>query len=279
MKKILILILNYKTWEATLDIIEKIHEIPEMNAQCDILVVDNCSGRNVTDALKKCSASLDYILIEAEKNNGYAAGNNIGLRYASKHGYRYALVINNDIEFKDHRILEKMLHVFTEKNDIAIVSPDVYMPNGYLCNRDLVRPTIFDMTIGVLQYRNKGRGAAGSATGWYYSYRPQGCCMLLDVPKVKEAGYLDEYTFLYCEEPILAERLLRYGYRCACCMDTSIIHNHSLTVRTTLSKMTFLKSNLNSFDYYLKKYRKFNLVQRVWCNLFYVLKLIATKQL
>ena len=33
--------------------------------------------------------------------------------------------------------------------------------------------------------------------------------MMVDLDKMNEVDYFDEKTFLYCEEPILAERLLK----------------------------------------------------------------------
>ena len=80
--------------------------------------------------------------------------------------------------------------------------------------------------------------------------------------------FLDEHTFLYCEEIILAERLMKKNYQCACCVETSVIHNHSYTVKKSLSKLKFIKSNLDSYDYYLKKYRELNLVKRILCGSF-----------
>jgi GT2 family glycosyltransferase len=73
---------------------------------------------------------------------------------------------------------------------------------------------------------------------------------------------------------ILAERLLEWGYRCACCSNTRIVHNHSYTVRKTLSKLKYVKSNLRSFDYYLKQYRRLPTLSRLLCDAFYGLKVL-----
>ena len=97
--------------------------------------------------------------------------------------------------------------------------------------------------------------------------------MLVDLKKMQEVDYMDERTFLYSEELILAERLLEVGYRCACCTNTSIIHNHSKTVKKNIDKKRIYKVQMESFRYYLEKYRKYKTLKRNICCLFYYLKL------
>ena len=78
---------------------------------------------------------------------------------------------------------------------------------------------------------------------------------------------------VYYEEPILAERLLMKKYRCACCLEAKVIHDHSRTVRSVLKKGKIIKTQNNSFKYYLKKYRKFNMLAVKLCEIFNVFKL------
>ena len=89
-------------------------------------------------------------------------------------------------------------------------------------------------------------------------YRPQGCCMMLRLDVVNAVDYMDETTFLYCEEFILAEKMNSLGYKCACCLDSSIIHNHSKVVKSNIKLKELISINNESFAYYLKKYRRFN---------------------
>lgn len=72
---------------------------------------------------------------------------------------------------------------------------------------------------------------------------------------------------------------MKKNYQCACCVETSVIHNHSYTVKKSLSKLKFIKSNLDSFSYYLKEYRRINIVELFLCDLFYELKLFLTRQI
>ena len=87
-----------------------------------------------------------------------------------------------------------------------------------------------------------------------------------------EVNYMDEHTFLYVEEPILAERLLKHNYHCACCLNAKIVHNHSTTVKSVLAKSKIRNINNDSFKYYLKEYRNFNIIQIKLCCLFNQIK-------
>lgn len=103
--------------------------------------------------------------------------------------------------------------------------------------------------------------------------------MLVDLKKMEEIDYFDENTFLYCEEPILAEKLLGKGYRCACCISTNVIHNHSYTVRKALSRISYIRCNLKSFAYLLKEYRGFGCFQINICCVFQLLRMLLTNQI
>lgn len=272
MDSIAVIILNYITWQETLKEVAAVRGILG-DRPFEIVVVDNASPNDAAEQLRK-AADGKFTFLESGRNGGYAAGNNVGLRYAAAKGHKYSWILNNDVEFSDPQVLEKMLEVFRQDPNIAVVSPDIYSPDGYLFNRDAKPWTVWDLSLGMLSYRKRGRAEAEAQKGWLYVYRPQGCCMILRNEALEEVDFLDEATFLYCEEPILAERLLNKGYRCACCSSTGAVHNHGTTVKKTLQKRSFIKNNMSSFRYYLKAYRKFSPITRLWCALFYKLKLL-----
>ena len=265
-EKTSILILNYKTWDKTIAEVETVINILHCDPK-DIIVVDNNSKNDSLKKLSQASKKLGFIFIESSKNIGYAAGNNIGLRYSFSHGYKYCLIMNNDIRFDDPQLLDKLIYVFKNNDKLACVNPDIYSPEGKLYNRDGSRPSFYDMTFGILSYKKHGRMVEGKG-GYGIVYRPQGCCMLLDLKKINEVGYLDEHTFLYCEEPILAERLLQSGYECACSFKCSVIHDHSVTVMSSSNFKNYIKIVTKSFDYYLTEYRKFNRLEKMLCKAF-----------
>lgn len=282
--RVLTIILNYNTWQRTVDTVDMLtHTL--CIAPDDILVVDNASTNDSCEQLQSRQTEISdqktgafrqqtirFHLHQAERNAGYAAGNNIGIRYARKQGYQYAWLLNNDILIDDKDILMKMLHVLKNDPKTAIVNPDIYSPDGHMFNREAKRPTFWDYTFGMFRYRKLGRQIVDIG-GYGYVYRPQGCCMLADLKKLEEAGDLDEHTFLYGEEVILAERLLKKNYLCACCSECRVVHDHSSTVKDYFSKKKQKEMKLKSFQYYLTAYRGYPLWKMRIAGAFYRLKL------
>lgn len=266
MKKsaVAVIILNYKSWKDTLIEAKLVHDL--FSLQWDqIIIVDNSSPNESERELSKREIG-NYVFIETGENKGYASGNNVGLRYAYNEGYKYGWILNNDIIIRDNNVLKEMLRIFNADNSIAVVNPDIYSPSGYMFNRNAKRRTFWDYTFGDLFYKKKGR-KLNLIDGYGYIWRPQGCCMMVDLEKIEEIGYLDEKTFLYCEEPILAEKILSAGYRAACACETEVIHNHSNTVKSVLQKKEIINVHNTSFEYYLRNYRGFNEMQIKLCLL------------
>lgn len=254
MKSIAVIILNYKSWKETLEKVDTIHKMFHFSDN-QVFVVDNNSPNESASKLEdRCVGNFRLIL--SKENKGYAAGNNIGLRTAYNEGFRYALILNNDILFKDDETIYKLKSVMVEDESIGAISPDVYYPNGKMYNRNSIRPNFWDMTLGIIAFKKKSRKVVDLG-GYGYIYRPQGCCMMVDLAKMKEIDFLDENTFLYGEESILAERLIKKGYRCAVCTSTSIIHNHSETVRNALKQKEIESIRLLSHNYLMREYRHY----------------------
>ena len=90
--------------------------------------------------------------------------------------------------------------------------------------------------------------------------------MLLRNSSLMKIGNLDERTFLYYEEPILAERLAKEGLECWHYGDAVVTHLGSETIDNHITKGKKLDSLCDSYTYYLKKYRGFNSVQRWICE-------------
>lgn len=276
-----IIILNYNTWKLTIEMVQSLEQIV-LPKEHEIVVVDNCSTNGSREELVKWNIkNHKYTLLCAKKNVGYASGNNIGLRYAKQNGFKYAWVINNDILFPDKKISSVMLNCFEQSHDIAAVSPRVFMPTGKEVSRQLFRPTFWDESFGCIAFRIKASGLKKKLEQekkWCYTYRPQGCCMMMDVDKIAAISYMDEETFLYCEEPILAERLLSKGYRCACALQTKVTHNHSSTVNDNVSLNECLLISKESVQYLRRHYYHYTKYQLLICEWFDKLLRILRKQ-
>ena len=260
--KVLIVILNYCAFEMTLRIVDALRQ--DLNyPKFDILVIDNASANESDKALRAASEAKDYQYIQSGKNVGYAAGNNIGIRYAVQMGYDYTWVINNDILIKDVDVLTKLVEAMVSHPKVAAVSPRIYDADGKESLQAFFRPSVWDMSFGIVG--SKKKCAAVDASISREIYRPQGCCMLLRNSAMQEIDYLDEETFLYSEEPILAERLFERDYVCFYVADAEIVHLESSTIGSLYKRFGRAKLMMKSRNIYMKKYRHWNMLFRVIC--------------
>ena len=267
--KVAVIILNYQTWSDTLREAQCVHDLFGLKWE-QIVIIDNNSP-NESERILKENGLGNYVFIESKKNLGYAAGNNIGLRFAKSNGYKYGWILNNDIIFDKENVLQELLRILETDSTVGTVNPDIYSLDGYLYNRDSKRKNLYDFTFGLYKYKKIGREIK-DVGGYGYIYRPQGCCMMVDLEKMEKIDYMDEHTFLYCEELILAERLMKHGWKCACAINTSVVHNHSKTVKNVLGKWKTLMEQNKSFNYYLKEYRKYGFLERIVCVVFFLFK-------
>ncbi|MEJ8737273.1 glycosyltransferase family 2 protein [Erysipelotrichaceae bacterium HCN-30851] len=270
MKKVLIVILNYKTYEMTLNLINELNTLDR--SLFDIYVVDNNSTNESANILEEYSEKLDFYLYKNEVNSGYACGNNIGLRYSIKNHYKYSLIMNNDLKIIDKLFLEKMVNEIEKNPNIGCVGPKIFSLDNIIVPPYCDRPSFFSMTIGMgIEKRKRAKYNTKSR----FVYRVFGCCMLLNNQLISKVDLLDERTFLYCEEDILAEKFIKNNIKTYYCSEASIVHMESSTVKkeTRNRMLSRFKPFIDSFDLYLREYREFNELKILLCKLFRLLVL------
>ena len=259
---VLIVILNYKTFDLTIKLIEDLRKNLDYD-NYSIIVIDNYSTEESAAFLRNKSSELNYIFIANKNNSGYAAGNNIGIRYGIKHGFKYSWILNNDVVIRDGNILKHLISVIEKDAQIACIGPMIYSSKGEICPPYVKRLSLWSMTLGVYfekSQRQKHLAESGKV------YRVYGCCMLLKNKAMNEVDCMDERTFLYGEEDLLAERLLKKGYYSYYDAETSVIHNEASSIKkTNRRKRKQMKETINSLGIYLKEYRKYPAVARWLC--------------
>ena len=253
--KVLIVILNYRTYELTIELIKKLQNLSYDNY--DVMVVDNCSPNESASVLEGKSKELNFIFYTNKTNAGYAVGNNIGIRYAYEHGYEYTWILNNDVIILNQNVLQHMVDTIQKQKEVAVIGPRIITRDNSVCAPYCRRPTFKSLTYGIAAERNYRRRFNDTPRKVYRVY---GCCMLLDTKKLHEVDYMDERTFLYNEEDILAERLLEKGYVAYYDPKVKIKHNESSSMQTISKerKKEIIKIRNRSQELYLQEYRHFN---------------------
>ncbi|WAI00829.1 glycosyltransferase [Methanogenium organophilum] len=229
-----LIVLNYQTVEDTIECLNSIRKYYE---NLTIVVVDNHSLKEKMDVLSAyLEKSENIYLLQLDQNYGFAKGFNKGISFLRKKGFSYIACSNNDILFQSEGILESLLDT-QRMYHAAILGPSIYNLNGIsqnpcytsrLTKRDATfllfqtsLPVIFLKLVlpsSVLSYLDKlvqKRQNPGicalpkNAPCEVYSLH--GAFILFAPPFFEKNVGFDDYTFLYGEELILSEMMVRQG--------------------------------------------------------------------
>jgi GT2 family glycosyltransferase len=119
--KTLIIILHFGSVDDTLECLESLRRF--VASPFDVFVVNNESDTQVEAILKGRYPNIIYH--NAGRETGFAAGNNIGLRFAIQRGYRYSLLLNNDT-VADEDFLQPLTDLLEQDPTIAMAGPAIY---------------------------------------------------------------------------------------------------------------------------------------------------------
>lgn len=246
-KSVAIIILNWNGWRDTIECLESLYQNNYQNYS--VIVVDNnsddesvqkikeyCNGEIKVespffyyDSSKKPinfvettpnldikihdfkSSSGSLILVKNDKNEGFAEGNNIGIKYAINNlNSDYILLLNNDTVV-DKNFLVEMLKVAENDDKIGVAGPKIYYydePNkiwfaggkiSWKCCRGL---NIGNNEIDAGQYEK--------VTEVEYV---SGCAFLIKKEVVEKVGLFEKIFFLYFEEIDWTLRASKFDYK------------------------------------------------------------------
>ena len=253
-----IVILNYETWDVTLQCMESIMEA-ENEEMIRIYLVDNASTRKKPKEIDRFIEQHSVTYIEAAENRGYAAGNNLGICRALEDQCTYVLITNNDIRFRSAAI-HRMKQLLESSDRIGIVGPQVvgldgiHQPSVAMCRTGIRE--IFHFYTGFRCFHRKAmreyQGMDQDAWGQYPVYHVSGCCFLMNRKAAETLYPLDENTFLYDEELIIGIRMEQAGLQTWYCGIAVVEHHHGYTTQKNSAFMQ--KCIRESEQYYCREY-------------------------
>lgn len=128
---IAVVILHYQNAKVTRECIKFLMEL-DYDENFYVIVVDNASPNGTGVVLKNEYANNDNIkFILLDKNEGFAAGNNIGYKYAKETiGADTILIINSDLFIKDKHFLHKLDHEIKSNPNDSIIAVDIVSKYG-----------------------------------------------------------------------------------------------------------------------------------------------------
>jgi hypothetical protein len=164
------------------------------------------------------------ILIRLPHNLGFAAGNNVGLRYLLARRVPYALLLNNDVAVEPG-LLRALVGSLEERPDCAGVAPKI------LHHDDHSRILFAGGRLKLWQARAVHLGRFASDGPRWRGVHPTehltGCCALFRTEFLAQAGLLDEDFFFGQEDVALSCIARRLGWRLAVHLDAHVFHGES----------------------------------------------------
>ncbi len=252
-----IVIVNFNDALQTLQCVNQISAYHVLDHIC---IVDNGSNDDSLKILRRIK-KREVHLIALENNGGYASGNNAGLRYLQEQNCDLFIVANPDIEIEQIALQDFIAFTKTYP-EYGIFGPII--KEGKQINRGWKLPTltmdILDNLVYINRFFKKFRAYRDSH---YHTTLSKvdcisGCFFGITKKALETIGYLDEGTFLYYEENILAKKMRDHGLQTCIVNSVEVVHQHSVTIdkyNNRYKKMRYLK---DSQYYYHKQYFKHN---------------------
>ncbi|MCI8446040.1 MAG: glycosyltransferase family 2 protein [Bacilli bacterium] len=258
------LIVNYNDYESTKKLLENIKDYKILD---QVVIVDNHSTDDSLKLLKKLKDSK-IIILEMKENRGYAAAINYGSRkLIEKLGACRIIVSNTDIVINKEKDLKNLLDLLKRK-EIGVVGPTI-LEQGVL-NRGWKNPTAWIDSLMNLPYIHRWiRKKFVKYKENHYQEKTSkvdvvsGCFFCISSSSLEKIDFLDENTFLYYEENILAKKLQNIGLSCVIDNNTLIFHNHSVTIDKSMSKIKKYRAQKKSQYYFHTTYQNANILEKL----------------
>ena len=256
---ICVLILNYQSYEDTIKYVGYLQK--QENIDLNILIVDNCSPNGSYEILHNTFKDISNVeVIKSEKNGGYAYGNNFGLRYLENKTIDYIIVSNNDILLDDPFLVHNLIQKYQELKNPAFVAPLMYT-NGEISKLSAWKiPTFWDDIVDSLRITTL---LFGNKTQYKFTnkdYLPMavdclsGAFFMGKKEVYFDLNLMDENTFLYGEEVILAKKVKDLGLQNYLIPSLKYKHIDSGTISSQLSQFKMRNYLTQSRMYYHKYY-------------------------
>lgn len=211
-KKVSIVLVNYNGKEYLNDLLESIEA--QDYEDVDVVLVDNGSTDDSVAWLKENYAKLS--LLEAEHNEGFGEGCNVGIDYALEHGAEYILLLNTDTVIEKNLVSELVKYADTD----TVTTATIYC--GEIGEKQLWysggKINFVTANTEQLIYGENDRNPT------YQVDFISGCCMLLHKSLFEKVGKFDKKFFLYYEDADFCVRMKNANITMLYLTTTSLWH-------------------------------------------------------
>lgn len=256
MKKLFIVILNWKHADDTLECLKSLQSIKlPKKIETTLVVVDNNSGEKDLKKLRSFKSKIEKIVIANKHNYGFTGGNNVGMKYAMNNLADYIIVLNNDTRV-DPNFAKHMIKATESDPTVGIVSPKIYFEKNYEFHKDRYKKSelgnVFWYAGGLIDWDNvfgMNNGVDEVDSGQYDDLEEldfaTGACFLVTREAILKTGFFDERYFMYMEDVDFSQRVVEN--------ELKIIFEPKAKLWHKVAQSSGIGSGLN--DYFLARNR------------------------
>lgn len=246
-----VILVNFNGFQDTVECVKSIKESD--NKDFRIIVVDNHSTDDSVVSLRGVQDGLGFILIESTVNNGFSAGNNLGIKKALELGTDYIWLLNNDTLIEANAI-DELIEGFSFSSRVGVTIGKIL----YEKNRDTIwyaGGAISRSTARTEHWRYNEKDTDDIEKQSVVSFAT-GCCVFMSVDALKRIGFMDEDYFLYEEDADYSIRIREKGIDIVYCPQARIYHK--------VSASTGVASPIAQYYTVRNKYRLISKHYRGW---------------
>jgi GT2 family glycosyltransferase len=196
-------------------------------------------------------------MLKTHKNNGYAEGNNLGIKYALDKGSDYICVLNNDVVVETN-FLSKVIDVMEKEKNIGIAGPCICNYN----EKNVIQAMGANINLytGLTQGKFKGTKYEEKEKENIFVDYLGGACFVAKSEVFHKIGLIPENYFLFFEETEFCLKATRAGYKLLCVYDSRIYHKGSSTISKysglsyyflNRNRVIFIRRNANIFQKFI----------------------------
>lgn len=224
-----------------------------------IIVFDNASTDNSVEFIQQNFPKIN--IMQAEKNFGFAEGNNFAMNFALDHNPSYIFLVNNDTEAKLD-LVEKLVNSAESDDSIGIVGPSVFaLQNKYSIQERGVTIDRFGYPLAI-----KSASLNGGCV-----FFVSGCAMLIKAEIIRKIGLFDKEYFMFAEDLDLCWRAQLAGYKIVVNETAVIFHASGGSISGGVIKAASYKTNVrrvflrekNTIRTLIKNYSTYNMITTV----------------
>lgn len=274
MKKNVLIVLNYNDSDTVERLLNKIKNFGVFEK---IVIVDNNSTDNSYEKLQ-LFANNKIDVIQADKNGGYAYGNNYGAKYAIESFEPDVIFFANPDVLFEEEVPKAVSDALFEQPEYAVGSVlvekgyNVWKVHGFLGAIKELFLIAFRMEKNAVRKKvaqSEKIAEVGVVEGSFFAIKRA---------IFEEISGFDERTFLYLEENILARKILQKNYKEIIVPGYRYIHEHSKSIRKQYkSKANAFKLFKPSYYVYLEHYLGCTKSQLKVFDFFYYLAYLERK--